>query len=225
MSSTNHSLSAVALAVVCCTGAAQAQALYVGGGLPGAQIGYTQSLGDSYNLRLDHITLGTYSDTVSQSGTDYQVKLGWSRTALLFDWYLFPYGSSSFRLTAGINHNNMGFTFKASGSGSTVDIAGNTYTLGASDTLTIKVQLPENTPYVGIGWGHKPLNKGWGFYSDVGLSLGRFKVSEARTGELANGGNLGVTQAQMDDELRDMRETISKIVVLPHLTFGTTYRF
>ena len=47
----------------------------------------------------------------------------------------------------------------------------------ANDTLSIQVKMPSTTPYVGMGFGHTPGSKGWGFHSDFGASLGKFKVS------------------------------------------------
>jgi hypothetical protein len=211
------------LATALLANGAQAQEVYAGAGLFGAQIGYAYSVNPQFNLRGDYMTMGSRSKTQTESGTSYQAKLDLSRTALLVDW--FPFESSSFRMTGGASFNKIGFNLTAGGAGSTVDINGRTVALGANDTLNVQVKLPNTTPYVGIGWGHKPSNKGWGFHTDLGVLVGSFKVTETRGGALVNGGALGVTQADMDKELQDVRDSVAKLKVLPQVTLGLSYRF
>jgi hypothetical protein len=141
---------------------------------------------------------------------------------LLADW--FPSGSS-FRVTAGATFNDVGFDLYANGAGQKVDINGRQLSLSANDSLNIQVKMPSTTPYIGIGFGHKPGSKGWGFHSDFGASLGKFKVTETRTGGLVNGGSLGVTQSDVDKELADVREGVAKLKFLPQLTLGVSYHF
>ena len=112
----------------------QAQEVYVGAGLFGAQVGYAHALTPTVNLRADYMTLGNRSSTSNKSGTDYQSKLDWSRTALLVDW--FPSASSSFRLTGGATFNKITYDMTAAAAGQTVDINGTSYTLGANEDAT-----------------------------------------------------------------------------------------
>jgi len=214
---------AIALSGLTAGGAAQAQEVYVGGGLFGVQIGYAHAMSPSFTLRGDYMTLGSKSKSTNESGTQYQAKMKWNRTALLADW--FPLESNSFRLTGGATFNSVAIDLTAGGAGTSVDIAGTKYTLGANDTFNIKIKMPSTTPYLGLGWGHKQGNKGWGFHADLGVSMGQFKVSETRTGELANGGALGVTQANADAEIAEVRDSVAKFKFLPQATVGVSYRF
>lgn len=204
-------------------GAAQAQEVYVGGGLFGVQIGYAHAVSRSVTLRGDYMTLGGGSKTTNESGTQYQANMKWNRTALLADW--FPFESSSFRFTGGATFNSVAIDLTAGGAGTSVDIAGTKYTLGANDAFNIKIKMPSTTPYLGLGWGHKQGGKGWGLHADLGVSVGQFKVTETRTGELANGGALGVTQANADAEMADVRDGVAKVKFLPQVTMGVSYRF
>jgi hypothetical protein len=196
----------------------QAQEVYVGAGLFGAQVGYAHALTPTVNLRADYMTLGNRSSTSNKSGTDYQSKLDWSRTALLVDW--FPSASSSFRLTGGATFNKITYDMTAAAAGQTVDINGTSYTLGANDSMNIQIKMPRTTPYVGVGWGHQSSQKGWGFHADLGVSVGQFKVTETRTGALVN-----VNQTDVDKELADVRDSVSRLRVLPQVTIGASYRF
>lgn len=202
---------------------AQAQEIYVGAGFLGAQVGYAHAIDPKFNLRADFMGLGKRSQTSNASGTDYQSQLELGRIALLADW--FPFESSGFRVSGGATLNKISFDLTANGAGNTVDINGTVYALGANDRLNIQVALPKTTPYLGIGWGHKPGNKGWGFHSDLGVSFGKFQVTETRQGDLVNGGRLGITQADMDKELIEVRNSVAKLKVWPQLTVGVTYSF
>lgn len=215
-------LAAALMGLVAASGA-QAQVVYGGLGLFGLQIGYAHALKPNLTLRGDYMTLGSKSENVNESGTQYQAKMKWNRTALLADW--FPFASSTFRLTGGATFNQVGFDLTAGGAGTSVDINNVDYTLGASDTLNIKVKMPSTTPYLGLGLGHKQGGKGWGFHADLGVSIGQFNVTETRTGGLANGGALGVTQADMDQELVEVRDGVAKLKFMPQATLGLSYRF
>jgi hypothetical protein len=202
--------------------AAQAQEVYVGAGLLGVQVGYAYAVMPSLNVRGDFLTLGNRDKTFNESGTAYQGKINWSRRALLADW--FPMGGG-FRLTVGATFNDVKFDLLANGAGQTVDINGRKLSLSANDSLNIQIKMPKTTPYVGIGFGHKPGSKGWGLHSDFGASLGKFQVTETRTGGLVNGGSLGVTQTDVDKELAEVREGVAKLKLLPQLTLGVSYHF
>lgn len=202
---------------------AQAQEVYGGVGLFGVQLGYAHALSPSLTVRGDYLGLGQRSDTANESGTEYQVNLKWNRTAVLLDW--FPFAKSTVRLTGGATFNQVGFDLKASGAGTSVDINNTSYTLGPNDAMHIKIKLPSTTPYLGLGWGHKQGGRGWGFHADLGVSIGQFKVTETRTGQLANGGAFGVTQTDVDQELIEVRDGVAQLKFMPQATLGLSYRF
>ncbi len=214
---------AVALLSLAAGSAAHAQEVYAGAGLFGVQLGYAYAVTPSVTVRGDVLTMGSRTKTANESGTQYQAKLKLNRTAVVADW--FPYESSTFRLTWGATFNNVAFDLKAGGAGSKVDINGKTYNLANNDSLNVKIKMPSTTPYVGLGWGHKLGSKGWGFHADLGVSIGRFQLSETRSGELVNGGKLGVTQADVDKEMTEIRDNLGKINFLPQVTAGVSYRF
>ncbi len=217
------SLKAVVLACVVPMTGVQAQEVYGGAGIAGLQIGYAHALNSKFSLRADILTLGSRSQSVNNSGTQYQAKVEVGRTALLADW--FPFETSGFRLSGGATINNTKAGLTASGVGKSVEIDGTTYTLGAGDSLNVQVKMPSTTPYLGLGWGHRMGNKGWGFHADVGVAVGKFKLTETRAGQLANGGAFGVTQANMDKELKDIRNNLNKVGVFPQVTLGVSYSF
>jgi len=203
--------------------AAQAQEVYTGVGLFGVQLGYAYALSPSLTLRGDLMNLGSRNQTINESGTQFQARLKASRQALVADW--FPFESSTFRLTGGATFNQVAFELAAGGANTSVDINNTKYNLAANDTLNIRVKMPSTTPYLGLGWGHKQGGKGWGFHADLGVSVGQFKATETRTGRLVNGGELGVTQADVDKELTAVRDGVAKVKALPQATVGVSYHF
>ena len=201
---------------------AQAQEVYGGVGILGVQLGYAHAINPSFTVRGDYMTAGSKEKTQVESGTTFNAKVGFSRVAIVGDW--FPSAKSGFRVTGGLTSNNMGVELKTFGSG-TVDIDGTSYALSPADSFAVKVKLPSTAPYLGIGYGHQKGDKGLGFHADFGAILSGFKVSEVRTGALANGGSAGVTQAQVDKELASIKDSVGKLKMFPQLTFGVSYRF
>lgn len=222
--SSDVTLRCMAVLMVCfAANGASAQEVYGGVGLFGAQIGYAHALSPSWTVRGDYMTMGQRSKTTTESDTEYQAHLKMNRKALLADW--FPWESSSFRLTGGATFNQVQFDLTAGGAGTSVDINNKKYPLGANDALKIQVKMPSTTPYLGLGWGHKAGRQGWGFHADLGFSVGQFKLTETRTGELREGGALKVSQAEVDLETAEIRKSVAKIKFLPQATLGLSYQF
>lgn len=217
-----HALTAVLLAAIGTT-AVHAQSVYLGTGFLGLQAGYAHRINETLGARAEFMGLPGQSKSHTESGTTFNAKVSWSRISALADWY--PSKNSGFRLTAGITSNDMGLDLKAATIGGKVDINGKPYEIKGGDSFTVKVKMPSSTPYIGIGYGHHTGQKGLGFHADLGLLVGGFKLTESRTGALANGGIAGITQADVDAELKDTRSDLDKIKALPQLTLGLTYRF
>lgn len=199
-------------------GSAHAQSVYLGAGFLGLQGGYAHRINDNWGARADVMFVGSAKDTLTESGTTFSAKVAWNRVSALADWH--PSKNSGFRVTAGISANDMGSVLTAAGAGASVDINNTVYVLTNNDSLTIKAKMPSTTPYVGFGYGHHANQKGLGFYADLGLLLGGLKVTETRTGALTS-----VSQADMDAELKEIRDALGKFKVFPQLTLGLTYRF
>ncbi len=85
--------------------------------------------------------------------------------------------------------------------------------------------MPSTTPYLGIGYGHHGGQKGLSFYADLGVLVGGLKLTESRTGDLADGGSAGINQLDVYTELKDLNDELSKMKVLPQITLGLSYRF
>ena len=199
------------------TTASQAGEVYGQIGLPGVGLGYAHPVSPSFTVRGDFVTLGSHEKTTTESGINYVGKLKASRIGLFGDW--FPFGGV-FRLTGGVTSNNFKLDLDASGAGGTLEVGGNTYTTTAADGLNVQIEFPKTTPYLGIGWGHHRREPGWGFIADAGVSIGKAKLDVD-----TNLSTYGVSQADIDREVQDLRDDVAKVRVIPQLSVGMSYRF
>lgn len=192
-------------------------AVYGGIGLPGLILGYAHPLNQRITLRGDVATSGQWSRELSEDGLAYEGSLRFNRLALLADYRISPL----FRLTAGVTFNDMRVRLQARGTGQVVDIGQTAVALTPADRLQASVRMPRVTPYVGLGLGHHaPSKPGWNVVADVGLSVGKPKV----TGSLSGPAAAAVPQSEVDDELRQLRDKVSS-GFMPQLSVGASYRY
>lgn len=192
-------------------------AVYGGIGLPGLILGYAQPLDQRITVRGDVASSGEWSRDVEQDGLAYEGSLRFNRLALLADYRISPL----FRLTAGVTFNDMRARLVARGTGQAVGIGGTTAVLTPQDRLEARVRMPRVTPYVGLGLGHVADPKpGWNVVADVGLSVGKPKV----TGGLSGPAAAVVPQSEVEEELRKLRDKVSTGFV-PQLSIGASYRY
>ncbi|WP_338439226.1 hypothetical protein [uncultured Aquabacterium sp.] len=199
---------------------AQAGEIYGGVGLPGVFLGYAHGLTSDVSVRADYATLGQRTKNSSEDGIDYKGKLKIGRLGVFADY--FPLGNG-FRLTGGLTFNQIKFNLNANPNAGTVQSIGDTnVTLSSNDYFNVTVKFPTVTPFLGVGYGHKPQSgTGLGFHADLGASIGRAKLS-VDTNLVSKG---LVTQADVDKELADLRGGVGKVRFVPQISFGVSYAF
>ncbi len=193
--------------------AAQASEVYVQLGLPGVGLGYAHPVSPSLTVRGDFTTLGTRSKNVTEEGLDYKARLKTDRGGLYLDWFPMQGG---FRTSLGLTANAYKLNLEAVGNGSTQRVGSRDYLLGANDGLTVQVKFPSTTPYFGFGWGHQSAGTGWRFSADLGASFGKAKVTAVGRGQLAT----PTGQADVDQEVAEIRKGVGEIKVLPQISFA-----
>jgi hypothetical protein len=195
--------------------------VYAGAGLPGVMLGYAQPLNDSFTLRGDWATLGSRRKRVNEEGITYDAKLAFNRLGLFADWFFL----GGMRVTAGVTFNNLTADLRTQGDGTTSYQFGNNppVVLTSTDQLTVTIKYPKTTPYLGLGYGHQA-STGWGFTFDLGASYGKATLSESHSGPTLTNPAL-VSQADIDQEMAQLREGVGKIRYIPQLSLGVNYRF
>lgn len=209
-----------AAGALACIAPVQAGEVYLQGGFAGAGIGYAQRLDDRFTVRADVLATGKRSDTYEEEGIDYRGTLKLNRVAVFGDWFVLGGG---FRLTGGLGAHDAKLDLTANGAGQVVTIGSRTLVLTASDRFDVQIEYPKTMPYLGLGWGHHHVQPGWGFLFDVGVFIGKAKV----TGQASGAGftAAGLTQADVDAEVNEIRDNAGDLKVLPQLTFGVSYRY
>jgi hypothetical protein len=200
------------------SGAAHAGSAYGSLGFPGITLGYAQSIDERVTLRGDFATLGSYDKTQNYEGIDYKASGKLSRVGLFADY--FPTGSG-LRLTGGITLNTAELKLRSDfKNGDVVTVGNMPVAMTSSDFFNVTIDFPKTTPYLGLGWGLRDQDKGWGFVADVGASIGKAKVVVD-----TNLTNRGVTQADIDRETQELRDGVGKIKFLPQISLGISYRY
>lgn len=193
---------------------------YAAAGLPGVMLGMAWPLNGRFTLRADYATLGSHTKDRTEEGIDYRARIKTGRLGLFGDWFV----AGGLRLTGGLTFNQYRVDLRFQGNGGPVEIGGTTVVATAEDRFDVKIELPDTTPYLGIGWGHRAesAESGFGFVADLGVSIGRAKVSATASPSLYA---KGVTQADIDRELEEVKDGAGKIRVLPQASLGVSYRF
>jgi hypothetical protein len=199
-------------------GAAQAQDVYGGVGLPGlVTLGYAQSMGPSWGLRGEYAGGLNVSKDGVQDGVNVTGSFKANRAGVFADWY--PFGGG-FRLVGGLTMNNIEADLNAVGAGNAT--INNKVVSMVGENMRVNIKFPSTTPYIGIGYGHQSSkDKGLGFYADLGFMLGKFDTTTT-TSLVSNG---KITQTDMDAQIQTMRSSLNSLSVLPSASIGLTYRY
>lgn len=189
--------------------------LYAGAGLSGVHAGVGAKIAPKWALRGELAGGLSLRRDGRREGLDYSGRYTSSRVGGFVDYYPFD---GRFRLTGGVTANRSRVVLDGRGTQSSVN--GKPVDL-SNERFQLRLVYPRATPYVGIGWAHAPDQGGLGFFADVGLLIGRFKT-EADTTLV---GKFGITQADVDAEVKKVRDSINKLAVMPSVALGITYGF
>lgn len=193
--------------------------VYTGLGFPGLMVGYAHAVDALVTARVDYASMGSRSQDGFEEGINYQGRARFARVGVFADW--FPW-NNGFRVTGGVTVNQMKVELRADlQPGDTLTVGNATVTVpGSGYRFNVDIKAPRVTPYIGIGWGHHRREPGWGVIADLGASIGRAQV-EIDT----NLTDAGVSQADIDQETRQLRDGVGKVRFVPQATLGISYRY
>jgi hypothetical protein len=207
---------------------AQAQSIYGKAGFLGMGVGYAQGVTQSFTLRADVVTAGSFGLKASLGEFDYKARLRSTQGGAYADWFPFD---SGFRFTVGVSVRDTRADIEArSNIEGTITVGDFSIPFRSEDEARAQVKLPSVAPYVGIGWGHdvKRQKPGWGLVADLGVAFGRPKVSfEVNDAVLAKldfvtGGN---GQAEVDKQREAFKDDMSRFKIFPQAYLGAAYYF
>ncbi len=172
----------------------------------------------------------TYEDDGDEIAYDASVDL--LTVGLLVDYY--PMQSSQFRLTAGAYYNGNGVDAIMEPTNGIYDIDGTPYNAADIGSMTADTEFDTVAPYIGIGWGNKGTESGWGFSIDVGAMYHGEAALNADVTRGAgipadNGGPNDILfdqiQTDVEDERKDAEDDMSDYPWYPVIMVGVTYTF
>jgi hypothetical protein len=209
----------IALAVLLAIGSASAMAGEVYGqiGTEGIGMGYSHAINDQFNIRGE---VNGFSKGYTQHSNDltYNGDLKLGGASVLADYFPF---SGRFRMTGGAIINKNKLTGTATGNGRTYIINGTPYAYSAGDQVSADVKFGKVSPYLGIGFGHTPKAKGFGFFTDIGVIFQRPESTIIVSRNLFT----QVAQADIDAERRSLQNSVDKFKYYPVLKAGVSYAF
>lgn len=207
-----------------CVGSAHSGEVYTGIGTHGVTLGYAQSISPLVTVRADFATFGNHRGTEVEEGITYDGTLKYSRAGVFADYFV----SGGFRVTGGLTFNSVSLNLLARGEGTPIEIGGTQYILSPADRFNVRVEMPKVMPFIGIGYGHQPADRGFGFHFDVGASIGKAKLAATTSGPLFDSQTpqeSAQLQADINAELAELRNGVGKIKAIPLISLGINYRF
>ena len=129
-------------------------------GTLGVGVDFSMPITDYLNARLN-VNGFKYSYDTTQNGIDYSATATLLSAGALLDYY--PMSTNAFRISAGVYYNGNKIEGDVGVVGSTFN--GNSY---ANGSVALESKFNEVAPYIGIGWGNKGIEKGWGLSIDIG---------------------------------------------------------
>lgn len=165
-----------------------------------------------------------YSDDVRTSNVDYDAKLKLRTLEALLDYYPTAGG---LRFTGGVVYNDTRVTgIGRPRSDGTYTFNGTTYSAATAGELDARVDFRKFAPYLGIGYGRTPRERGWSFSADLGvLFQGSPDTSLRSRGCTAPGPLCSALAADLEAERREFDDDIDKYKAFPVIRIGASYAF
>ncbi|MET0508644.1 MAG: hypothetical protein ABWZ78_10770, partial [Burkholderiaceae bacterium] len=183
-------------------------------GTEGIGLGAGTGLSDNFGVRAE-ANYGRLNGDFNAGDLDYEAKMKLRGAGIYGDWFPTP---STFRLTTGASFNNSRID-GTTASSSTLTINGRQYS-AAGEAVIATIEWPTVMPYPGIGVGRGPRARGWGFFADLGVLIGKPKTTLTATPGLAQ-----VPAADLERERRELQDKADDYRIHPVVKIGVSYAF
>ncbi len=206
----------------------------VNAGINGIGVDLSVGLTKTVNLRISASSLEIddedetieVGDAGGEADLDAELEFDYGANAVLIDWHIFD---SEFRVTAGMMRNTGEVDLTATLTNDVVLDGGNLSPTDISGDITGEVALADSyQPYIGVGWGRGAGGDGgFSFSFDVGVAL--LDIEADLDATVDPGGSNGLSQAELDDLLRQMEsdaeDDLDDYELWPVVAFGVNYAF
>ncbi len=128
----------------------------------------------------------------------------------------------TFRLVTGATFGGSSASLNAVQDGGTFTIDGQRFAADGS-SLNASIKYPSSMPYLGVGWGHGRADSvGWTFALDLGVAIGKPKVTLSGNGSLL--AQPGAAERIAAEE-RKVQDDLNSARVLPVFKLSVGYTF
>jgi len=189
--------------------------IYAGVGTLGGTLGYGYGLGNHSGIRVEGNYLN-YSRSFKSSSEKYQGTLKLGTLGAYYDLFF----AGPIRLTGGLLFGSNHFDGDVNASGGSVTINHQQYS-AAGQYARVKVKFPSVSPYIGLGWGHRPERGGIGFFGDVGVAYGSPTATLSVSSELAQAAG----SSNLASEQSSLQHDANKLQFYPVVRLGLDYEF
>ena len=210
----------IGLTAALASGPVMAQSVGVYGvlGTGGLGVGLNLPISATLGLRGEAAQL-TESETYTEDRITYKGDFDLKGNGVFLDFRPF---AGTFRVVGGATFGGSSASLLAMAQNGTVTIDGQTFN-ATGNALRANIKYPSTMPYVGVGWGHGRRDApGWTFGLDVGVSIGKPKVTLVGSGGLL--AQPGAASAIAAEE-RKVQDDLNSARVLPVVKFSLGYQF
>jgi len=189
-------------------------------GTLGLGIDFSLPLNEYFSTRLN-VNGFSYNTNKTKNNIDYSLTATGLTAGLLLDYY--PIQSLDFRLSSGVYYNGNALKGDAKAKAGSYTINGNTYTSAQVASISTKTKMNKVAPYIGIGWGNKGKEKGWGFSLDVGaIYQGKIGLDTTLTQTATSPATL---KASVEAERKKLENDMSSYTFYPVIMLAVSYAF
>jgi len=207
----------LALGILSAGVSVQAQEIYLQGGTQGGGIGAAFGMSNWFGLRADINAFGL-PHSFTAGGNTYDAHLRILQGGGYLD--VFPFAGSTFRLSGGLLINADRLSGNAIPVNGAFTLNGNRYPALPGAYVSATVKYPSTMPYFGVGFGHKPVGRGFGLVADLGVAYGRPRANLSVSPDLS-----AAAGSDVQGEEQQIRESMQRYRFYPILQFGASYRF
>ena len=198
--------------------AAHAVEVYGGVGTEGITggVGYSFESHDNFRVEFSGFSL---SHSFNAGDLHYDGNLKLAHAGLYVDAFPLP-SFVGFRVTTGLLIGSDSLSGDAQSMNGTYTLNGVTVPANG-ETITAKAKLPTVRPYLGIGYGHNPLNKGLSVAFDAGVAFGKPHVDFNVPADIA----AAAGQQNVNAEEQSLQSKANNFKVYPIVKIALVYRF
>lgn len=138
---------------------------------------------------------------------------------------LFPFRDSGFRIAVGARFNGDQLTGTSTPTNGTYFFDGRTYRARPGEYAVAEVRYPTVMPYLGIGYGHHQVTKGFGFFADLGVAYGVPNASYTLSPKLIQMAGPAMSQQIASQGLSELQAKVSPYRWYPVVQIGVSYHF